>query len=950
MNKYLYFICLLLICSNIYSQNGCTTLGQSPNTAFPICGTTILSQSSVPACAGRAIPVPACSDPLGTYIDVRPFWYKFTAFSGGTLGFLIQPNSNNDDYDWQIFDITGKTPADVYTDASLFVSCNWSSNGPLTGANSTGTRLNNCQGPATSNISSMPTLVKDHIYLMLVSNFSPSQAGYKLSFGGGTANITDTITPKFASAKVACDGITVSIKLNKKMKCISFAANGSDFSVNNGTIGIASAVGVNCSTGFDMDSIVLTLNTALLVGYANIAAKNGSDGNTILDNCDNGIAVGDTIGFVVNSILPALLARVDNASCASNQIVVRFTDSIRCNSIASNGSDFIVTGPSNLTIINAISGPCNANGLTDVVSLTFSSANRPAGVYTITIKNGSDNNTFFTKCNKETPIGNSIAFTTFPAVSAQFNYTVNFGCVNDTIRFAHTPNGNVYKWNWDFGNGQSSTIQNPTIIVPNKGSLPVYLYVGNGVCNADFRDTVLLNFDMVKASFSVPSPICPTNNWSITNNSSGKITSYTWDFGNGTTSTQQNPPSFAYTPSILQKTYPIQLVVANALGCKDTTLQNIIVKASLPATLDSITKAACKPQDIVVHFSTTIRCNTIAADGSDFTITNPTPITITKATATCNNVGYTSAITLSLSQPIYTTGNYTLTLQQGTDGNTILNDCDVATAAGSSLTFTTIDTVSAKFTTTTTLGCSNDVIQFANEGKIGITKWKWNFGDSRTATVQNPTMVFPTAGNFLVTLNVSNGGCTDTFAMPIVLTFDSVKAAFEVSEYICPTDNWLIINNSTGKIQTYNWDFGNGTRSNNQNPTNIVYPTPTTEQKKYPIRLTVTNAIGCSNISTVVITVLKSCFIAVPSAFTPNGDGLNDFLNPLNAYKADNLVFKVYNRYGNIVFATTDWTRKWDGKINGILQPTGTYVWYLTYTDRDTKKQVLQKGTTVLIR
>lgn len=940
----------MFLSGNIYSQNGCTTLGQNPNTAFPVCGTTVLNQSSVPDCAGRSIPVPACSDTLGTYKDVRPFWYKFTAFTGGTLGFLIQPNSNNDDYDWQIFDITGKIPADVYTDASLFVSCNWSSNGPLTGASSTGSSLNNCQGPSTSNISALPTLIQGHNYLMMVSNFSPSQAGYELSFGGGTSNITDTITPKFESAKAPCDGLTIGIKLNKKMKCSSLATNGSDFSVNNGTVGISNAVGVNCSTGFDMDSIVLSLNASLPVGYTYITAKNGNDGNTILDNCDNGIAVGDTIGFVINPILPALLARVDNASCASTLIVVRFTDSIRCNSIALDGSDFIVNGPSNLTIINAIPGPCNVNGLTDVVSLTFSSANRQAGVYTITIKNGSDNNTFFTKCNIETPVGNSIAFTTFPAVSAQFTYKVNFGCVNDTINFMHTSNGNVYKWNWDFGNGQTSTIQNPTIIVPNKGILPVYLYVGNGVCNAGYRDTVILNFDDVKASFSVPSTICPTNNWGITNNSSGKITSYAWDFGNSTTSTLQNPPSFAYASSTLQKTYPIQLVVANALGCKDTTLQNIIVKASVPATLDSISKAACIPQDIVVHFSTTIRCNTIALDGSDFTITGPTPITITKASATCTSLGYTTSIMLSLSQPIYNVGNYTLSLQKGTDGNTILNDCDVETPAGANLTFTTADTVSAKFTTITTLGCATDVLQFINEGKIGITNWNWNFGDGRIATLQNPKITFPVAGNFLVTLNVSNSGCTDTYSMPIALTFDSVKAAFDVPEYICPTENWLIINNSIGNIKSYNWDFGNGTRTANQNPINIVYPIPSTEQKKYPIRLTVTNAIGCSNTSTVIITVLRSCFIAVPSAFTPNGDGLNDFLNPLNAYKADNLVFKVYNRYGNIVFETTDWTRKWDGKINGILQPTGTYVWYLTYTDRDTKKQVLQKGTTVLIR
>ncbi len=96
--------------------------------------------------------------------------------------------------------------------------------------------------------------------------------------------------------------------------------------------------------------------------------------------------------------------------------------------------------------------------------------------------------------------------------------------------------------------------------------------------------------------------------------------------------------------------------------------------------------------------------------------------------------------------------------------------------------------------------------------------------------------------------------------------------------------------------------------------------------------------------------VLKSCYIAVPNAFTPNGDGLNDFLYPLNAYKADNLEFKVYNRLGQLVFSTTDWTVKWDGTINGQPQDTGIFVWTLQYTNRDTGKHVFMKGSTVLIR
>nr|MCU0396303.1 gliding motility-associated C-terminal domain-containing protein [Chitinophagaceae bacterium] len=62
------------------------------------------------------------------------------------------------------------------------------------------------------------------------------------------------------------------------------------------------------------------------------------------------------------------------------------------------------------------------------------------------------------------------------------------------------------------------------------------------------------------------------------------------------------------------------------------------------------------------------------------------------------------------------------------------------------------------------------------------------------------------------------------------------------------------------------------------------------------------------------------------------------------------LHFRVYNRYGQLLWETRDWTRKWDGRLNGRPLDTGTYVWMLEYTDGDSGKKVSQKGTTVLIR
>src|SRR5689334_14582981 len=97
----------------------CSTLGQTPATAFPVCGTTTFVQTSVPICGGTSITVPGCSG--AQYQDKNPFWYKFTCYQAGTLGFSITPTNLGDDYDWQLFDITGHNPNDVFTDPSLFV-------------------------------------------------------------------------------------------------------------------------------------------------------------------------------------------------------------------------------------------------------------------------------------------------------------------------------------------------------------------------------------------------------------------------------------------------------------------------------------------------------------------------------------------------------------------------------------------------------------------------------------------------------------------------------------------------------------------------------------------------------------------------------------------------------------------------------------------------------------
>jgi gliding motility-associated-like protein len=191
-------------------------------------------------------------------------------------------------------------------------------------------------------------------------------------------------------------------------------------------------------------------------------------------------------------------------------------------------------------------------------------------------------------------------------------------------------------------------------------------------------------------------------------------------------------------------------------------------------------------------------------------------------------------------------------------------------------------------------------------------------------------------------------GCSAIGTVKIQLLDGLLKAAFLGPDVACPRDLIQFSDTSQGGIVGWDWDFGNGQRGVGREPVVQVYPFGD-HSVDYAVRLIVTDTAGCKDTAVRSVRSVPNCFIAVPSAFSPNGDGNNDYLYPLDAYKARGLVFRVYNRAGVLVFETRDWTKKWDGRLNGHGQPEGVYVWTLAYTDAEGKRQAL-KGTTVLVR
>jgi hypothetical protein len=125
-------------------------------------------------------------------------WYTFTAFSSGNVSFILTPDNtagSGDDYDWEVFDITNKTCADIYYDTTTVISCNsygllYKFNG-ATGASTANGGIGNSNGPGENGLpwnADIP-VTYGHIYVMMIANWSMSSNGYTLDFSPSTASI-----------------------------------------------------------------------------------------------------------------------------------------------------------------------------------------------------------------------------------------------------------------------------------------------------------------------------------------------------------------------------------------------------------------------------------------------------------------------------------------------------------------------------------------------------------------------------------------------------------------------------------------------------------------------------------------------------------------------------------------------------------------------------------------
>ena len=563
---------LFFLSQHTYSQ-ACNGLGRTPDKAIPLCGTSIYTQDTVSLCDGGTL-----ATGCGTGTVENPYWFKFTCYSGGSLPFMITPLNLTEDYDWQVFDITNATsPFEVYYDPGLNIGMNWSGRPGVTGTTDVyQTPSIYCAGDVPK-FSLEPTLETGHKYLLLITHFTQTNStkGFKLELKLGSSDIIDHTLPALKDARTYCDGSKVVVRFKTKMLCSSIASDGSDFTLTPSSATITSASGFNCTNNFETDSMVLTMSNPLPAGNYSLTVQKGTDFNTLLNTCDVAISSGQQTSFVAG-VLPAFgIDSLLKISCAPDELTLALTGNLNSLSIAANGSDFLITGPTPVTIISA-DPVFNGSSYSRLIKIKLSAPIVVTGNYILHVQQGSDGNTIVDECGQQISTVPVFPFMASDSIHAAFSYNIHLGCIQDTINYSVNNTTGITDYKWSFENNGTSILASPKIIYSKLGQQLTKLTVSNSACSDTASANISLDNELT-AKFEATDILCPNDPAIFKQSSVGDIIKWSWSFGNGMTSNLKDPPNQLYITNNITRDIPVTLTVTANSGCKDIAVQNIKV-------------------------------------------------------------------------------------------------------------------------------------------------------------------------------------------------------------------------------------------------------------------------------------------------------------------------------------------------------------------------------------
>ena len=474
---------------------------------------------------------------------------------------------------------------------------------------------------------------------------------------------------------------------------------------------------------------------------------------------------------------------------------------------------------------------------------------------------------------------------------ANFTAYPRSGIVPLLVQFTDTSTGIVDSWAWDFGDGTTSTLQNPTHTYTAEGNYTVTLTASNdaGESTHSLENFIsvlpyvppkpVADFTAAPTSGHVPLPV------QFTDLSTGVVDSWLWDFGDGTTSTLQHP-SHTYT---MPGDYNVTLTVTNA-GGSDTITKYAFIHISE------------QPSGPVADFtaSPTTGCPTpLPVQFTDLSTGNPTSWYWQFGDGMCS--------ILQNPQHIYNdhgTFNVSLTVVNA-DGSDTITKYEYITVCPVPL------PPVANFTASPTSGQAPLSVQFTDLSTGIIDTWAWTFGDGETSSLQNPSHTYTSAGTYSVTLTVTNEGGDDSITKQQYITVSPqpVKPVADFTAYPttgCPPPLSVQFTDTSANTPTsWYWQFGDGDTSTLQNPQHTYSANGT-----YSVTLTATNEGGSD-------TITKTNLISVCPAEKPdaNFNYISECPNPLYAQFFDTST-------GN----PTSWYWQFgDGATSTEQNPTHTY-------------------------
>ncbi len=496
---------------------------------------------------------------------------------------------------------------------------------------------------------------------------------------------------------------------------------------------------------------------------------------------------------------------------------------------------------------------------------------------------------------------------------------------NLSTKFPNPFNANTtFTWSW--GDGNTSTGQNPSNhIYTSTGIYTVTLTITDtAVCNTPLTSTKVVNFtnNVISASFTIPDSVCPPYNHNFAPTTVG-ATVYNWKFGDGGTSTLPTPSHTYSVPG----TYTISLIIGNPNSCNklDSFKKVLHVRPTITNSFIAAKLDTCPPYKVSIANNSTI--NTTYPNASSWT------------TFTWNwgdgqsNTGQTPPVHIYGSAGTYT---ITLTLKDSTACNSPQTTSQVVTFADNTIrtSFVLPDTACVPYT------------HVFNNQTFNPNTYAWNFGSvGATSTSSLPTYTFANVGTYSVSLLVQNPftcNLFDTESHVITIMPSPVADFYYLPNPPLPNKPVSFNNTSTGATR-YLWDFGDGTGSTLENPTHLYNKSATLN-----VCLTAYSQFNCPNTTCRPIKPEVVNIIDVPTGFSPNGDGQNDFIQP-RGYGVNEYDFRIFNRWGQMVFQSSKLGEKWDGKFKGVLQEADAFAYILqvTFTDNST---TTKKGSITLIR